>query len=169
MMLSVISTGASVICDKPGDQLRDDQADHDAAGDQVQQKSHALVQRRRVPGDHHRDRELQGEQAAGVVYQALAFDHVGDSLRQSQAPGDGGRGDGVGGADHRAQNQAQLPSEVRQNPARGEGYAVHGERHQAQGEQGDARDVVTKVAPGSLERGGEEQRRQEEQENHLRV
>src|SRR6202041_41697 len=130
---------------------------------QVQQHAHSLVKSGCVSGDHNRDGNLQGQQAAGVVDQALAFNDVGDARGQPKAAGDGGGGDCVGGANHGAKNQTEAPAELRQDPMRGEGHAVNGEADETQSQQRDARDVVTEIAPRSLKGRGEKQRRQEKQ------
>lgn len=117
-----------------------------------------------MAGDHNRDGDLQGEQAAGVVDQAFSFDDVRDSLREAKAAADGGGCDSVGGADDGAENKAELPGEVRQNPARGDRDAVDRETHQAEREHGDAHEVVAKIAPGSLRRRRKKQRWEEQQE-----
>ena len=80
--------------------------------DQVSQASDAACDGRSFVAQYDGDAEFQGQEAGGVVHQALALDQVGDS------PGDADalryrRGcDGIGGRDDGAQDQPEFPVEA---------------------------------------------------------
>ncbi len=57
--------------------------------------------------DDHGDAEFESEETGGVVDEAFAFENVDDALKADRAPGDGGSGDGVGGGDYRAKDNAE--------------------------------------------------------------
>src|SRR5271156_2566137 len=152
-----------------GHQLRQDEADYNAGRDEVNEQPDALVKPRSVARHDNGNRDLQCEQAAGVIYQAFALDDVGDPARQAEAASDGGGGDRVGSANDRAEHEALLPGEFGENPAGGEGHSVDSEADQAESQKRDARDVITEIAPGSLEGCGKKQRRKEKQEHDVRI
>jgi hypothetical protein len=83
----------------------------------------------------HGDAELEREQAAGIVDQALAFENVDDALGQSDAVGDGGGGDGVGRSDNRSEDEAESPVEAWEEPIRSGGYSEDREPDQTESKQ----------------------------------
>src|SRR5262249_25073369 len=66
--------------------------------------------------DHHQNAEFEREQAAGIVYQALAFENVYDPFGQSDSFGDGGGGERIGRSDDRAEHEAEAPVESGKQP-----------------------------------------------------
>src|ERR1700722_6327532 len=113
------------------------------------------MERRSVASDDDGDRDLQGEQAAGVVDQAFTFDNVSEPAGKTEAPPDRRGGDGIGSANDGAEHQPFAPSEFRQDPVSGDGDAVYGKADQSEGEQRNTGEVVTKITPGGLIRRGE--------------
>ena len=68
-------------------------------------------------GDHQGNGELQSEQAAGIVNQAFAFQHVDNSPGKAQAFGDRGRSDRIRGRDDCSQHRSQPVVKARNQPA----------------------------------------------------
>lgn len=71
------------------------EADDDSADAEVGEAEHSVEDGERLLVHDRHDPELQGEQAGGVVHQALAFDDVRGAACNAEPPGDRRRGDGV--------------------------------------------------------------------------
>src|SRR3954451_5188352 len=151
------------------DDEADQDADRDADADQVRDAYEADGDAGSLAAENHGDAELESEQSAGVVDEAFAFENVDDALREAHAVGDRSGGDGVGGGHDGAEDEAEAPVKSAENMRSEDGDAGYGEADQAEGEEEDADDVVFEVAPGSEPGRGVEQRRQEDEEDHVRV
>src|SRR6267143_6308548 len=77
--------------------LADHQSDQNANGDQVSQAQQHECERRSLAANQQRDSEFEREQGGGIVDQALAFQNVHNPFGQSDALGDGGGGNVIGG------------------------------------------------------------------------
>ena len=122
---------------------------------------------RRHAGNEDRDAELQRQQSGRVIHQALAFQQVDDAARQSHLPRDRGGRNRVGGGDDRAEHEPGAPVEGRQDEGSRKRDARHGEADQADGQGGDADEVVRELAPGGDPGPGVEQGRQHHVEDDV--
>jgi len=77
------------------------QTDDHADAHQIRKASERRKNGGIFSGNHHRSCELKGEQAGGIVYQALAFEDVHNPLREADAFGNPGR-DRIGKSAQRA-------------------------------------------------------------------
>ncbi len=139
---------------EPLRKARENQTHHHADGDEISETADSGAKGRVLAVHHHGSREFQSEQSGGVVEQTLAFENVDDALRQADALGDGGGGDGVGGGNHGAQDKTDAPIETHENPGDRGGDAEHCECHQADGQGGDAGQVISEFAPRGKPRSG---------------
>src|SRR6266478_3361605 len=147
----------------------EDQADTETDGNQIGEAQSALRDGRGAALDDHGDGEFESEEAGGIVDEAFAFEDVHDPLRQAEALGDGGGGDGVGGGDDRAQDEAESPVEPRKHPARRFGDAKHGKTDQAEGEKKDADQIEFEIAPGGQPSRGIQKRREHGEEDDVGI
>src|SRR5262249_49182692 len=123
----------------------------------------------RLATDEHSNAEFEREQSAGVIDQALTFEDVDDPLWQSDASGDRGGGDGVGGRDYCAEGKSHAPVKAWEEPLRRFGHAEYGEGDQTERQRKDADQVVGELTPGNLPRGGIKKWRQNHEKNDVRV
>src|SRR6202034_3041844 len=72
---------------------------------------------------------------------------------------------GVGGGDDGSQDGSGAPVEAGKEEVGDGGHSGDGEDDQTEPQQGDADEMETEVPPGKVERAGEDQRRQDDQEN----
>jgi len=151
------------------DNLAHGQTHGDAGGGQIKEAQRSFAESGRVPGHQQANAELQRQQSAGIVQQALAFQHVHQPPRQSQAAGDGGGGDGVGRRDNGAQHQPDPPIEARQQPLPRFGDPDNGESHQAKGQENNADQVEGELPPGSEPRRAVKQRRQNDEKHQVGI
>ena len=145
-----------------------EQSDADAGDDQPEQGQHPLQRTGYSAADDDGDGELQGEEASGVVDQALAFEHVNDAAGKPDALGDGGCGNGVGRRDDCSQDEAEPPVKAEKDPGSDQSYSKDSEDDQTEGEEENADDVEAEVAPGGGPRGGVKQRWQNYEEDEIR-
>ena len=147
----------------------DDQADNQAAECQVSQASDAAGKRWRLIPQHHGDSEFQRQQAGSVVYQAFALDQVRDPLGNADTLRNGRSRERIGGRDHGSEHQAELPVEPGKEPVRTLRYSDHSENDQAKSQQQNAEHVVGKFAPGCDPGGRVKKRRQDDEEDDVRI
>ncbi len=114
-------------------------------------------------------RQLEGHQPGGVVEQALGIDDVGHLAGQRQVGGGGGRGHRVGGRDDGAQREGHRQRHGRDQPVDEVPHHHHRQHHQAQGQQQHRAQHVQQVAPRQHARVGKQQRRDEQQQEHLGI
>ncbi len=115
------------------------------------------------------DGEFESKEAGGVVDEAFALENVDDALREADALGDGGGGDGVGGRDDGAENEAQPPVKTGEDAGGGPSHAEHSEGDKAKGEKEDADQVEFKIAPGGQPSCGVQKRGQDDEKNHVGI
>jgi hypothetical protein len=123
------------------------------------------VERTRRHGEHGYS---VGDDTRGVVNEALSFKDRDYTPRYAETLGDGGRGYGVRGGDYSPEGESRCPRQS-YSPVGHHCYHAGGHQHEADGQERDRTQVRLKVPPGGKERRDVEQRRQEEQEHHLRL
>src|SRR5829696_4280230 len=109
-----------------------------------------------------------GDDARGVVDEALPFEDRHYAPRDAEPLGDGGRGYGVGGGDYGAEDEGRGPGEV-YGPVGDRGDHAGRHEHETDGQKRDRPQVRPEVPPGGEERRDVEEWRQEQQEHHLRL
>lgn len=154
---------------EPFDHQSDEQADKKAGNDEVGKAQKAAVPGSGTPADQRGDGKFESHEAAGVVDEAFTFKNVDDALGQSEALGDGGGRDGVGGGNNRAEDGAEAPVKALKNVGSEQRNSRDGEAHKPEGQHEDADHVETELAPGSLPRRGVQQGRQDHQKNHVGI
>ena len=150
-----------------GDDRADADADRDPA-DRADDELAARLQQAEAAGDDGRHRELVGDEGGAVVDQALALDDRDDPVRDAQLAADRGRRDGIGGRDDRAEDERRRPVEAEHVVGDG-GDADHRRQDEPDRKQRDRPDVSAKLAKRREERRRVEDRRQEDQEDEVRV
>src|ERR1700756_2429986 len=107
--------------------LADHQSDQNAHSDQVSQAQQPECESRCLTANQQRDPEFECKQGGGIVDQALAFQNVHNPFGQSDALGDGGSGNGIGGRNHGPEHQPNPPVETREKPMAGARYTKYSE------------------------------------------
>ena len=149
-----------------GDHPADGEADRGAAEAGVDELRTGLPGAE-AAGEHGRDRDLVGDQRGRVVDQRLALDDRHDAARDAEAPGDRGRGDGVGGGDDRAEHERGGPRHAVDHRVGDHRDAAGGGEHEPDRERADRPDVLPQLPqPGEVRRRVE-QRRQEDQQHEV--
>nr|WP_267128265.1 hypothetical protein [Baekduia soli] len=156
----VISVGASSRRRRSGDQPADDEPDRDAARGAEQEVPHRGGQRERAR-DHGRHRELVGDEARGVVDEALALDDGHQAPGRARAHGDLHGRHRVGRRDDRADHERRRPGQPVDEPVghRGDGHGRGDD--EPHGQRADGPHVGAQVLQRGEERRGVQQRRQE--------
>ena len=160
-------TGRSQLLADHREQQADDQSHADADDDREHEVS---ADRPRIhDADDGCDARVQCHQRGRVVEQALALEHGHEPSGKAGATGDGLHGDRVRRCDHGAEGEGRGQGDRGHHEEGREPDDDHGERHESDREQQDA------VAPGShiddrrLDGRGEQQRREQAEEHHLRL
>ena len=141
----------------------------DTRDDQVGQAQHSIGRSRRFIFQEDADSKFEGQQPRGIIDQALPFQNVGNALGQTDALGDGSRGQRVRRRDHGPQYQADFPVKSGKQPRRAQCHSDHGKRDQPKSQKQNAGQVVGKVAPGRFPCGGVEKWRKDYVENDIRI
>ena len=128
---------------------------------------HARVERRERAEDDGRDGDAVEDEGRGVVDQALALQDRDDPAGHAQAAQHGRRRDGVRRGHDRPQRERRRPLELLDEQARDEPDGDRREQHEPDRELADGPDVRLEVPDGRAERGPEQDRRQEQQEDQL--
>ncbi len=102
-----------------------------------------------------------------VVDEALALDERHDALGHAKAAEDRGGGDGVGGGDDRAEHEGRAPAQAGDDRVGDHGDGAGGEQDEDAGQQRHAGRVGAQVARGGEPAGRVQERRQEDEEDHV--
>lgn len=151
------------------DEERAEQRAEDEAPDDHEAEGRQGGSRREAAGDHSGDRNPVDQQRRGVVEETFPLQDDDEAMRRAHAPQDGGRGDGIGRGDDRAQRHRCRPGQIRQEPS---GDGGNGDRRYAHGDDDQAPDSppsLAKIPHGGVEGGVEQDRRDEERQHQLRV
>jgi hypothetical protein len=154
---------------EPFDEAGDDQADGDAGSHEIGEASDRGQNCGILAVDDHGGGEFESEEAGGIVEEAFAFENVHDAFGKADAFRDGGGGDSVGSGNDGTEHEASAPVYAGENPGDRGGDSKDGEGHEANGERGDAGEVVAEVAPGGDPRGGVKKWREDYEENQVGV
>lgn len=122
-----------------------------------------------LAGDGGCDRELEADDARGVVEQRFAFEHANLALRQRGLMTQRAHGDRIGGAECGAERQCSGQREHGPECVQRESDDHHRENGQTNGERQRQLERFEQLALVDLMRLKVEQRRNEQHEEQLRV
>ncbi len=144
-----------------------DDAERDPAGHVDDEVAGRVEQ---VEGAAHRDhgRPVRHQRRA-VVDEALALDDRRHVPRHAEAPGDRGRRERIGRRDDGAERERRRPRQPSDRRVRGHRHGDRGEEHERDRAERDRAQVPAQVAQRGEVRRVEQQRRQEDEEDELRV
>src|ERR1700761_8761761 len=158
---------------QPALNLLDDPAKHEADEDSPDGEPEKLQETFRDGGNAFLDDDfagkLESQQASGVVDEALAFKDVHDALRQTDAARNGSGGNRICGRNDRTQQHAQTPVKAGKDEGCQQGNAGDGKANQTEGKKENGQQIGLEVTPGGVPRGGIQQRRQEDEEDEIRI
>jgi hypothetical protein len=144
-------------------------ADHEAGSDEIGEPQSASGECGRTAVDDHGDGEFEGEEACGVVDEAFAFEDVDNRLREADALGYRGGGDGIGGGDDSAECETETPVESAEQPVGGRRDTSNGEGYESEGKKENADQVEFEIAPRGKPRGAVEERRKNDEEHEIGI
>ena len=153
---------------EPGKDPADQQTHRHAAG-RHQDKAAAGFREREGSSGHGGERELVGDKASRVVHQALAFENRDHALRQPKTLRDGRGGDGIWRRNNRAEHERGGQRQFRHKGVSDEGDRRGGEENETHGEQADGAEIVAKILPRRKPRLRIKQRRQDDEEDVVRL
>src|SRR5439155_7378327 len=150
------------------DEPADSQTHRGAAGAGDEQ-----LERREAGGEgtgHHGGHpDPVGHQGGGVVDQSFAFQEGHDPPRGAEPPHDGDGRHRVGGRDNGAEHEGGGPGDLGDERVGHGGNGADGQQHHNRAVPGDGPELRPEVAQRGGERGQVEQRRDEEEEERLRL
>jgi hypothetical protein len=151
---------------QPQAEPADGDAEEQFAGDDDDERTRGLDQREGA-GAHRQNGEAIENQRRGVVGEALAFENDENAPRQMQPPGNGQRRDDIRRGNDGAEHEADGPGRA-EHVVHRRGDGAGGEDDAADGEQGDGAQIGAEFPPAHGDAGGIDQRRQQDQQHHLR-
>ena len=157
-----------VLAQPPPEPLDDDAHDHAAARQQDELCDH-LGGRDMCAAAAAATASLKLDQPGGVVEQALGIDDVRDTVRQRQPGGGGHGGHRVGRCDDCAEHEGHRQRHRRHQPVDEIADHHHREHHQPQRQQQHGAQHVQQVASRQQPCIGEQQWRNEQQQEHVRI
>ena len=154
---------------EPPKDLARDTTDDDADGDPADRGDDEPGQRfgedeAGADGEH---RGPIGDQRGRVVEQRLAFDERPDDPRRPESAEDRRGRQRVGRADDRTERERGRPAQAGDERVRHHRDEDHREQDQADREADERREVRAEIADRGFGRGGEEQRRQEDEQDQV--
>src|SRR5262249_711409 len=117
--------------------------------------------------DEERGAKLEREKRSRVVDQALAFENVDNSFRQSNALGDRSGSDRIRRSHHSSKHQTHPPVESGKEPRRSVGHSEHRESDQSKSEKEHPHKIKRQLPPRGNPSGGKEQRRQDHEKDDI--
>jgi hypothetical protein len=120
-------------------------------------------------GQSRRHGKTEQDQARGVVEQALAFQQHHQPARQGHAFEDCFCGYRVRRRHDGAERKTRRPRQIGHDPVRDQANRKRGERHGSDGQQQYAPKISTEIRPGGEIGPVHQQRRQEQDEDQLRI
>lgn len=142
---------------------------HDDAADRDHHQADPAIDEREHAGQRGRDGEPVGDQRRGVVDQRLALEDRHDLARHPEALEDARGGDGIRRGHDRAERERRRPAQTGDERLGHDRDHHRREQHETHREEADRAHVRPDVADGGEVAGTKQDRRQEQQEDDVRL
>src|SRR5215217_2673027 len=152
---------------QPEDEPTDDESDRDAAGADEDELDRRMGEGEGT-GDDRADGGPVNDQCGRVVDQALPVQDRDDPRRNAESPRNRAGRDRVGRGDDRPEHEADAPAQVEEIVC-DDGDAAGRRDDEPDRERGNRLQIGAKVAPGGGDGVPVEERRQEDEEDDLRI